>query len=335
MKFERETKIGLFTIVALTSIYFGYNFLRGKKFFSNANTFYVKYNSVEGVVNSTPVYYKGLKVGQVEKIALITDGSINKVLVTLSINEKVILSKSSEANIVSLDLLGAKAIKLNIPDLVQPVESGDTLIGGEEEELTDIISNVVNPIKDKSEKVLVSIDKVLTDINKILQDGGRQTLSNSINDFGGTLSNLRKTSESLNLLVQREGTNIAHTIENLEQLSLALKGSSNNLAKVLENTKQITDSLSNAPIKSAIKNLENASKELDVLLANINKGEGTAGRLAKDSALYVNLNKSAYELQSLLNDFQKYPARYVNVSVFGGASKKANKLREKEKAKAQ
>jgi hypothetical protein len=46
--------------------------------------------------------------------------------------------------------------------------------------------------------------------------------------------------------------------------------------------------------------------------------------------LYDNLNKSTKELNLLLKDMQRYPGRYVNVSVFGGPAKKAEKKREKD-----
>ncbi len=326
MKLERETKIGIFTIAAVSILYIGYNFLKGKRFFADVKEYYVVFNSIEGVVKSTPVYYKGLKVGQVDKITLIHADTANRILALLAVDGKISLSKTSSAIIVSQDLLGSKAIKLEIPDLNQKLQNRDTLRGIDEEDL-------LTPIKDKSERVLMSIEKLLTEVNYIMENGGRKQISSGISDLSDILNNLKQTSESLNLFIAQERKSISTSIDNFETVSNALKGSTGNLTKTANNLKQITDSLANAPIKQSFEHIEKASSELNILLTQINAGEGTMGKLAKDSILYHNLNRSAFELQSLLKDFQEYPARYVNVSVFGNASKKADKQRAKDKKK--
>jgi len=326
LKLERETKIGLFTIVALATLYFGYNFLRGKKFFADVKQYYVIFNSVEGVVKSTPIYYKGLKVGMVEKFVLIDADTSNRILATLSIDGKIKLAKSSMAIIVSQDLLGSKAVNLEIPDLKVVLNAGDTLVGIDEE-------NILTPIKDKSERVLVSIDKLLTEVNKILESGGRQQISSGISDMSLILNNLKTTSEQLNLFIAREGPGLGKALDNFEGISAQLKTSSGNISKSIDNLKVISDSIAAAPLKQTISNLKEASEAFNTLLAKINQGNGSLGLLANDSTLYQNINKSAFELQSLLKDFQTYPARYVNVSVFGSASKKAEKQRQKDKKK--
>ncbi|MFN4082954.1 MAG: MlaD family protein [Bacteroidia bacterium] len=326
MKLERETKIGLFTIVALTTLYLGYNFLRGKKFFSDVKEYYVVFNSVEGVVKSTPIYYKGLKVGQVEKFSLLKDDNKNRILGTLSIDGKIKVSKSTSAVIVNMDLLGSKAIKLDIPDLEFLLSEGDTLKGIDEEDF-------LMPIKDKSERVLMSIDKLLNEVNNILVNGGRQQISSGIDDLSHILHNLKSTSAQLNTFISKESPGINKAIDNFETVAADLKNSSGNLTKTVENVKLITDSLKQAPLKETVESLKIASNQLNTLLSGINKGEGTLGMLAKDSSLYNNLNLSAQNLQSLLNDIETYPARYVNVSVFGSSAKKAEKQREKDKKK--
>jgi phospholipid/cholesterol/gamma-HCH transport system substrate-binding protein len=56
-------------------------------------------------------------------------------------------------------------------------------------------------------------------------------------------------------------------------------------------------------------------------LANINDGKGTMGKLAKDEALYTNLQKTSKEMELLLQDVRLHPTRYVNVSLFGKKEK--------------
>jgi phospholipid/cholesterol/gamma-HCH transport system substrate-binding protein len=54
---------------------------------------------------------------------------------------------------------------------------------------------------------------------------------------------------------------------------------------------------------------------LDAVVAMLEKGEGTAGRLLQDGQLYENMNTTIAEARSLLADIRKDPRKYLNVRV--------------------
>ncbi|MCA0427668.1 MAG: MlaD family protein [Bacteroidetes bacterium] len=334
MKIPREAKIGLFTLVSFTSLYFGYNFLRGKKFFSGQNTYYVVYNTIEGVNKSTPIYYKGLKVGQVEDLGFLRTDSANRIIATLIIDKNIALSKSTEARIVSTDLLGGKAISLIVPDLLIPVEKGDTIKGSQEVGIGESISGMIEPVKDKTENVLLSLNRVLGRIDEVLGSGGSEKLNSGINDLAGTMHNLNLATAALNDLIRTESARLSKTSANLESITSNIRNNNVEIDKSIHNVRQLSDSLSQAPIKQMVENLNKTSLQLSLLAEKLNKGEGSAGKLLNDPQLYDNLNKSSQELKALLKDIQDYPSRYVHVSVFGGSAKKADKERA-AKLKAQ
>ena len=62
-------------------------------------------------------------------------------------------------------------------------------------------------------------------------------------------------------------------------------------------------------------------KHLNLILATAEKGEGTLGKLLKDEKLYNELVETNQELQELVDDLEKHPERYVNISVIGRKSK--------------
>jgi phospholipid/cholesterol/gamma-HCH transport system substrate-binding protein len=325
LKISKEAKIGLFAACALAGLYFGYNFLRGKKIFSSQNTYYVVYNKIDGIVKSTPIYFKGLKVGQVEKLTLFRTDSSNAIMATLLIDKKIQLAASSEAKIVSMDLLGGKAISLLIPSLLDPITEGDTLLGTIENSLSASISEMITPVKNKTENVMVSLNKVLTELEKVLANGGTDDLSSGISNLAGIMENLRKTTSQLDQLLQSEKGKIGKITGNMASLTETLKNNNQQLDATLKNFKNISDSLSQAPIKQTIEQLNKTAKQLALITEKIEKGEGTAGKLVNDKELYDNLNKSSFELQSLLKDLQANPKKYVNVSVFGGKDKPKKK----------
>jgi phospholipid/cholesterol/gamma-HCH transport system substrate-binding protein len=62
--------------------------------------------------------------------------------------------------------------------------------------------------------------------------------------------------------------------------------------------------------------LVRALQTADSLLTRIERGQGTLGRLASDSALYVETTRTVTEFRQLLTDIKANPKRYFKVSVF-------------------
>jgi phospholipid/cholesterol/gamma-HCH transport system substrate-binding protein len=60
-------------------------------------------------------------------------------------------------------------------------------------------------------------------------------------------------------------------------------------------------------------------------VAQINAGQGTLGKLAKNDSLYNNLNKTSEDLDKLMKDLRINPERYIHFSVFGRREKAKNK----------
>jgi phospholipid/cholesterol/gamma-HCH transport system substrate-binding protein len=91
--------------------------------------------------------------------------------------------------------------------------------------------------------------------------------------------------------------------------------------KVSSNFSKISDSLSKADLGKTVKSLQITLTKVDNMLADMNAGKGTAGKILKDEALYNNLSQTSKELELLLQDVRLNPTRYVNVSLFGKKNK--------------
>jgi phospholipid/cholesterol/gamma-HCH transport system substrate-binding protein len=83
----------------------------------------------------------------------------------------------------------------------------------------------------------------------------------------------------------------------------------------------ISDSLAKINLGKTAKNLEKTLASVDKIMANLNAGKGTMGKLLTDDEIYKNLAKTSKELELLLQDVRLYPTRYVNVSLFGKKNK--------------
>lgn len=331
MKITKEAKVGLFVATAITLLYFGYNFLRGKKFFSTYNTYYVVYNNVEGLVPSTAVFVNGFKVGQIEEISMPDMMRTDSILVKIFIQGKIQIKANSTALITKSGLFDGNVISISFDDKpAEILKDGSYIFGAREEDFFTSINNMVSPIKNKSEQVLITLDKVLSSLRQVFNEKGTQNLTNSVVDLSGALHALRLTSESLNEIVNENGNSISKTLGNVQLVSNTIAKNNEEINRSIKNFTSISDSLAGSNIKATIDNLSKVTHDLAEVTSKLNKGDGSMGKMINDKELYENLNKTTKELNLLMKDMQRYPGRYVNVSVFGGPAKKAEAKREKD-----
>jgi phospholipid/cholesterol/gamma-HCH transport system substrate-binding protein len=68
--------------------------------------------------------------------------------------------------------------------------------------------------------------------------------------------------------------------------------------------------LAESDLKKTIEKINATVVELNTLLTQVNKGEGSLGKLVKDDSMYNNINAASMQLDQLLKDIEKYPRRY-------------------------
>ena len=73
-----------------------------------------------------------------------------------------------------------------------------------------------------------------------------------------------------------------------------------------------------ANFESITNELKVTSGKLNSMLAKVDSGQGSLGKLLNDEKLYVNMVSLASRVDSVMADFKKNPRRYINLSIFGG-----------------
>lgn len=305
MKVSREIKTAILVITSIILFIWGYSFLKGKNLFDNSNKLFVVYENVAGLATSAPVTLNGLTIGKVNSITINPDG---KLLVELHITTDFPISKSSIAEIYDSGLVGGRqiAIKPNLLDKNYTV-SGDYLQASSKLGLTDALAQQLEPLQAKIQELLVNADAMFTNVNDILDTQTRQNLKNSIASLNTTLSEFSVASKNINELL----------VENKSKFNNTLK----NVDKVTGNFATISDSLAKANLGQTVKNLEKILAKVDKIMAELEQGKGTMGKLIKDETMYTNFAKTSRELELLLQDVRLHPTRYVNVSLFGKKNK--------------
>ena len=305
MKVSREIKTAVLVIISIILFIWGYSFLKGKNLFDNSNKLFVVYENVAGLATSAPVTLNGLTIGKVNSITINPDG---KLLVELHITTDFPISKSSIAEIYDSGLVGGRqiAIKPNLLDKNYTV-SGDYLQASSKLGLTDALAQQLEPLQAKIQELLVNADAMFTNVNDILDTQTRQNLKSSIASLNTTLSEFSVASKNINELL----------VENKSKFNNTLK----NVDKVTGNFAILSDSLAKANLGQTVKNLEKTLAKVDKIMAELEQGKGTMGKLIKDETMYTNFAKTSKELELLLQDVRLHPTRYVNVSLFGKKNK--------------
>jgi len=310
MKLNKEIKVGLIAIAIIAATIWGYSFLKGKNLLSTNDTFYAVYDNIDGLEEASPVLISGFKIGLVESIKIHKQDR-NKIVVKFSIEEKINVPKNTEAIIYPASLIAGKAIKLNFSNSKEFHVNGDTVIGILEEDMISSLSTELLPVKNKIERLVVSMDSVLT----IFDNERREDLKTS-------LDNINKITSDLEKILDSKNSKLAIILNNVESISSNLKNNNEQITNILENFSNISDSLEQANIKSTIHNANKTLAEFSAISTKINNGEGTIGMLINNDSLYNNLNSLAADMDSLIIDLNENPNRYVHFSLFGKKDKK-------------
>ncbi len=309
MVISREVKIGAAALVTIILFIWMYSFLKGQNLLTRTAHYYVLYDEVSGLSESNPVEVSGYKVGVVQSIRFIDDGT-GRLLITLSLDKKIGIPVGSCAEITAASLIAGMKIQFIFSDSKDIYSSGDTIPGRVAESVVTLLEKELMPLTVSVGRTLDQLDSILTSINQTISP----EFSKNINE---SVANLNSISNSLSETLKERQDQISATIENLHTLTSAFAENAPELDSAISNLANITDSIAAADITGTINRLRDAAANTADILESLNSGEGTGGKILTDDSLYINLNQSLQNLAVLLEDLQKNPKRYLHFSVFG------------------
>lgn len=305
---KTEFKIGIFGLIVLVILFFGIKFLKGSDIFQKENTYYAVYDDVSGMYTSSNVIINGLRVGFVKEIKP-TNERADSFVVEFVVNSDVKVPEDSKIVLFSADLLGSKALKLQLGYSNNIAKEGDTIASGKELGLLDNLGASVSPM-------MTNLDSILTSLNSILNAQTKNSLQNTIVNLENTTGRLNNISANLDNLMTNEKSKLAKIIENTESITTNFKDNNEKLTNIISNVDNIVDSATKANIGTTLIETGKSIEKLNTVLGVIEKGKGNVGLLINDEELYKNLDNSAKNLNKLIEDIKENPKKYINVSVF-------------------
>lgn len=313
MKVSNETKVGILAAISITILVLGYNFMKGKKLWSESNTYYAQYDDVDGLFASNPVVVNGYNIGQVVSVNM--DPKTLKLVVSVSIPKEIDVPKNSSLKIINSDMVGSKAIELvKGDDSTGMAVDGDTLVPEKDPPIVTAVTDVLTPIAKNLKKVLQGIDSAVSGVD----------LQATMQDLSDALSSFKKTAVTLNSVISGESDKLAGILENVEKITRDLKASTPKIDQVISDLDSTSSMIASVDFTGLTEGLSDAVNKMKATLDRIEGGQGSLGKLATEDELYNNLNEMIQSMDSLAKDIQRYPLRYTGI-------KKGTRLKEDER----
>ncbi len=320
MKISKEIKTGVIAIVSIVLLVTGINFLKGNSFFGGDKVYYAYFSNSGGLEAASSVVLNGVPVGKILKVESNLGATEEKqVKVTFNItNHNLKIPKDSKIEIGPVDLF-SKGILLELgQDLTQGYyKEGDEIIGSVAVDLFTQVKAYADPVTTRLQAMVEKLDNLAKSFSSFWDETATNELQGSMQELKETIHRFGSVAKNVEALIEDEKIKLTQIFTNVESITHNLKLSNDKITQVLGNTAKLTDDFVKADFKKVITDANDVLVKFNTTLENVNKGEGTLGKLAQDEALFNELVNTNKELQSLILDLQVHPERYVHLSLIG------------------
>lgn len=306
LKISQELKAGFIAVVGICASIFGLNYLKSSSLFDSSKTFYAVYDHVGGLQSGTPVSLNGFNVGTIQNVGFLNQRG--QLLVTLSITSDFEFSKNSVAELYDTGIIGGKGIQIvQRFDNAQLAQSGDTLPTAVKPGITELVQQKLTPLQLKVEDAISNADSLVVAINNVLDVNTQANLRQTSAELLEISKSLNGITASLDDLMAQSNSDIKSTLKNTNQIS--------------QNLKEMTDSIPADDVAAIVSESKQITKKLSAILEQLEKGEGSLGKMMSNDELHQNLLNTSKELELLLQDLRLNPKRYIDISLFGKKQK--------------
>jgi len=308
---SKEFQVGALTSVAITILILGYNFMRGKDNPFKAGTdVYVYYDSAQGLGIGTSVMFNGLRIGQLSDLDITEDGK--RIQAIFEIKSSLNIPSDSKMEIQS-QILGGQRVRLIMGKSPNFIEDGDTLIGDYAHDQFSAINEQIVPLASKA-------DSLLTSMNGFFQNPG---LNQALDELPLAVVQIRQLLVQTHQLIKANEKAINESVQNVSDFTANLNAYHTDIKTTLSRLNMATKDLDSVNIAQSLKRLDTLLDGTSRIIAQINKGEGSLGKLVKSDSLHESILQTTDELNKVLLDLKKYPEKYIPVPFTKHQRKKA------------
>lgn len=285
-----EWKVGLFVFIGL--VLFAalmINFSKGKSLFHRTYKLRLLADNVGGIKPNAGVLLSGIKVGSVVDSVLNPDGSV---IVRLEIDREFKIERDAKFLIDSLGFLGDQYVAIiSTNDSRQFLTNNEVVVCQPPLNLQEAMRSTAGLLA-QAQATMKTLDQAVSNVNKtVLNEATLTSFAHSISNLQTISGNANQTLGKIDLIVQSNAPVLGASVSNLFDFSAELK------TMLATNQNDIA---------LAVKNLRNASSNLNELIEGIKATNGPAGLLLRDEQMKTNLASLATNLNSVAQNFSVF-----------------------------
>lgn len=281
-----ETWVGIFVVIGILLVIL--MTLKIEKFQFKKKAGYplnIYFDSAAGLAQDSQVRVAGVRVGDVEKVAL----EKGKAKVTFRLPKDVVLYKDAKAYLKSEGFLGEKYIEITpgTPENPKVEPNGVVEQGSPPADVEQFLSNMSAVREDLKEVI-----KPLGDVLKSMDPKKVEGIVTNFDKFSGQLTSLAKDSKET---IEKA----KDAFSQMEDIGEKVKRGEGTLGKL------ITDETIYQDAKEVVEKVKETAEALKTVSEKIEKGEGTLGKLIQDESLYKEAKETLQSMKGIAEKVEK------------------------------
>lgn len=296
MKISREVKTAVLVLSGIILLIFLFNYLKGEDLFESQDTYYTEFD-YNALSKSSPVTVKGNTVGKIKDIKY--DFGSGKTRIEFTVDEQLVFSKESKIRLYETGLMGGNGLAILVSNEGEQAKSGDYLASEVEEGLVSSLTKNFSGVGDDLGSTLKTADTLLINLNNLVTDESDDGLKSAIKELNSTMKSFKSVAYSINTLVSKNDDKLSAVLTNFDSITRDLS--------------VITSDLKKVEFSQIVAKLDETLTSVNTIMASVNNGEGSIGKLLKDEGLYDNLEAASKEMEELIRDIKLHPARYRRI----------------------
>lgn len=284
-------------------------------------TLYAKYENVQGLSTSNPVFINGLQVGNI--YAITNSKDMKQLLVTIAIQKEINIPVNSIA-FINPNPLSVTKIEIQLGDATTYLKSNDTIKTIERDGfLENMINSKVDPLLSTIKSTVGTADSILLNFNQVLDAENKKNIAEALQNLNKITTSVNATTASLETMLNSTNGPLSKTLNNAASITNNIAANNQKLNNVFTNIDITTEKLAKLNVQQSLSLLDSTINNLKTVIAKLNSKESSLGMLFNDPTLYKNLTSTSNKINVLLDDIRVHPSRYVSISIFGKKEKQS------------
>jgi len=318
---SKEYKLGLLVVMGAILFFISLNLLKSGLSAGSSNEYYAVFDDATGLKAGNEVQLNGVKIGRVLEIKLHPKNPAY-ILAKFNLeNTDIEVPSSSEAWLISTDIVGTKCIdlRLDLSDTASTelLADGDTLNSKKELTLEQEFMAHLDPLKDKTEKLITRVENIIVEINELWDSSASYTFEESVYAARAAIGTYKQVVSNLTDMINRESKMATIIASNIKIIKDSVLINMNEIKDVAANITSIKGDFMSSGLIIEMADLNISMTQLNALILKIDNGEGTLGALTKSTEFKDAIKVTQTSLDKLLEDLEADPMKYIGFSIFG------------------